>query len=116
MVCLILALLCACGVHEGGHYAVARLFGKRLKFSFAWGELWVLPIPRFTWGMPLFFANEGWKRKAVALAGFGAEFLAAPIFWALPGVFGVWYTAVSALHLLLYRFYAGEDSDFKWVI
>ena len=44
---LILAILLVFFVHEGGHWMAARLFGKRLKFRFAWGRFCV---PRFVCG------------------------------------------------------------------
>ena len=46
---LILAILLAFFVHEGGHWMAARLFGKRLKFRFAWGRFYV---PRLVSGGP----------------------------------------------------------------
>jgi hypothetical protein len=115
MIDLILALLSACFIHEGGHFLAARAFGKRLKFSFKWAWLWKIPIPRFTWVMPIFFATENWKRKTVALAGFGAEFFAVPIFYAVFWNFGLWYGGTAACHFILYHFYAREDSDFQWI-
>jgi hypothetical protein len=107
------AILSGFAIHEGGHYCAALGFGKRLKFSFAWGYIWKIPIPRWVWAMP--YLADPWKRKVIALAGFGAEFLAAPIFYALTADFWIWYLAFAVMHLALYRFYAGEDSDFRWV-
>ena len=28
--------------------------------------------------------------------------------------FGLWYAGVAMAHLAAYRWYAGEDSDFRW--
>jgi hypothetical protein len=58
---------------------------------------------------------DTWKQKAVALAGFGAEFLAIPaMFFLCPGLWMI-YGAVAAAHIAAYKFYAGEESDFKWI-
>ena len=109
---LILSALWACGIHEGGHYAAALCFGRRIEFSFRWGWLWgTIPIPRYIWWMP---NMERRKQRAVAISGFGAEFLAAPIFIRLRPEFGWIYLAFATLHLALYPFYCGESSDFKW--
>lgn len=113
---LILALVLACAVHEGGHYVAARFFGKKLKFRFKWAWLWKVPVPRLVWAMPLFFVPENWKQRVIALAGFQAEFFFTLIFWLVARNFGAWYLCVVGWHFILYRFYAGEDSDFKWVI
>ena len=76
---LILATLIACVIHEGGHYLAVCLFGKRLRFRFAWGRF---GVPRFVWDMPHFFQCECWKAKVIAAAGFGAELLAVVVFLA----------------------------------
>ena len=73
---LLLAILLAGGVHEGGHYWAARFFDKRLQFRFAWGRF---GVPRFVWEMPHFFPTEMWKAKVIAAAGFGAELFAAVV-------------------------------------
>ena len=97
--------------HESGHYLAALLFGQKLKFHFEWGRLFgVIPVPRWTWAMPVM---EDWKQRIVAAAGFGTEFacaLLAQWLFAWP-----WLLLVAALHLLAYPFYAGEASDFKWL-
>ena len=123
MIYFTLALVCACVIHEGGHVMAARIFGKRLKFRFELGyittERWQfpIPIPRFVWTMPFFFEPENWKQKVIALAGFGAEFLAVPIFYAFMSMdsFAAYYGCVTIWHFVLYWFYAGEDSDFRWI-
>lgn len=107
---IVLAGMAACLTHEGGHYLTARAFGRKLKFRFEWGRLFgIIPVPRWTWGMP--YMAE-WKQRAIALAGFGAEFAcaggAAALGW-------LWLLLAASVHLLAYPFYAGEASDFKWL-
>jgi len=108
---LLLAILLAWGVHEGGHYWAARFFDKRLRFRFAWGRF---GVPRFVWEMPHFFPTEMWKAKVIAAAGFGAELFAAVVLLAAWHEFGRWYAGVPVAHLAAYRWYAGEASDFRW--
>lgn len=108
---LVLATLIACVIHEGGHYLAARFFGKRLKFRFEWGRF---GVPRFVWDMPHFFQCEMWRAKVIAAAGFGAELFAAVVLLAAWHEFGRWYAGVAVAHLIAYRWYAGETSDFKW--
>lgn len=110
---ILAAVSAAMVIHEGGHYLVARFFGKKLKFRFEWGRFQKIPIPRFTWIMPYLTAK--WKQKAIALAGFGLELFCVPVFVALPEDFGVFYLGVVALHLIAYRFYAGDANDFSWL-
>lgn len=96
-------------VHELGHFLTAMWFGYRIKFRLAFGNLFGLPIPRGIWDMP--DGASGQERIKIALAGFGFEMLIAllifPFFWQM--------AAVAVIHFLLYRWYAGEDSDFKWL-
>ena len=107
-----LALFVAFLVHESSHYLAARLFSKRLNFRFSWGRLWKIPVPRYVWTMPYM---ERWKQRVVALAGFGVELLGSTAAMLFDGDFAFWYVVVVFAHLFLYKFYAGEDSDFKWV-
>ena len=105
---IVSAILTAFITHEGGHFLAALLLtGKVLKFRFAFGKLYV---PRFTWTMPYTTRK---KQRIIALAGFGLEIVVAAalslIFWTPV------FASVSMLHLLLYRFYAGECSDFNWL-
>lgn len=111
MITILISAVLACLIHEAGHYFTARFFGEWISFRFAWGWLWgKVPIPRFIWYMPAAFTAR--QKMITGLAGFGAEFLAAPIFIAA----GLWPYAVIALaHFALYGFYAGEASDFKWL-
>ena len=107
----IAAITAAFLIHEGGHYLAARFFDKRLRFRFAWGRF---GVPRFVWDMPIFYQCEMWKAKVIAAAGFGAELLAAVVLLAAWHEFGLWYTGVAVAHLIAYRWYAGETSDFRW--
>ena len=109
MLKIIISILAACLIHEAGHYFTVLCFGGRIVFRFAWGKLWgKVPIPRGIWYMPEGFSLR--QKKITALAGFGAEFFAAPIFYVV-GLEA--YIFVVLLHLILYRFYAGEASDFQ---
>ena len=114
---IILAPIAACIIHEGGHYLAALfLTGKKLHFTFSLG--WIankIPVPRFTWNMP--WTPDRWRRKVIALSGFGLELLTAGILMlAAPAwPFSIVYTGASLLHFFSYRFYAGEASDFKWL-
>ena len=107
----VIAILLAGSIHEGGHYWTARFFGHRLRFRFEWGRF---GVPRFVWDMPIFYQCEMWKAKVIAAAGFGTEFLAAVVLLAAWREFGLWYAGVAVVHLIAYRWYAGEASDFKW--
>ena len=108
---LITAIAVAFLTHAGGHYWGALWFGHKLKFRFAWGRF---GVPRFVWTMPHFLQCEGWKAKVIAAAGFGAELFAAVVLLAAWREFGLWYTGVAVAHLVVYRWYAGEVSDFRW--
>lgn len=114
----LIAVITAGLIHEGGHYLAALfLTGKKLKFHFALGWFWSgkLPVPRFIWTMP--WTPDKWRRQVIALSGFGLELLVAvAMMIANPaGTFSRVYTLCALLHLVLYRFYAGEASDFKWL-
>lgn len=107
---LCVATICACLIHEGGHYLAALAFGKKLKFRFELGRLFgVVPVPRWVWDMP--YMAE-WKQRIVAVAGFGAEFLCAGVAVALGWL---WLLLVASVHVIVYPFYAGNSSDFKWL-
>ena len=108
---LLCSVVLAGVIHELGHYWAALWFGHKLSFRFAWGRF---GVPRFIWDMPYFFMNEGWKVKVIAAAGFGTELLAAVVLLAVWREFGLWYAGVAVAHLAAYRWYAGENSDFKW--
>ena len=102
---LILAPILCMAFHEGGHFLMALAFGHALKFRFkGWTP------PRFVWDMP---EMESWKQALVAVAGFGLELIMAGLLLNFP--VGNYYAAFACFHLALYKFYAGEDSDFKWL-
>jgi len=100
-------------VHELGHWLAARLFGSRLSFTFEWGKLGPIPVPRWTWMWPDLVSSD-WmsgrnKLKLVCLAGFGLEFAILP--------FMPWpYQVAAIIHFVAYPFYAGESSDWKGVV
>ena len=108
-----LAVLAAGAIHEGGHWLAAMFFGHRINFRLEWGKLFgKIPVPRGIWNMP---NVERRKQRIIAMAVFGAEFLAAPIFYvAAPTTFALAYPVVVLAHFVFYRFYAGEASDFNW--
>jgi hypothetical protein len=113
LIFLIGAALNAFVIHEGGHYATALCFGARIKFQLLWKRLWKISIPRGVWAMP---DIARWKQCIIALAGFGTELLAVPVLFIFAPGFAVWYSVVAVAHFWAYPFYAGEDSDFRWVI
>ena len=99
-------------VHEAGHWLAARLFGASLTFTFEWGRLGPIKVPRWTWRWPDLVSSD-WmsgrnKLKLVCLAGFGLEFAILP--W-MPRV----YQVAAVAHFIAYPFYAGESSDWKGV-
>jgi hypothetical protein len=96
-----LLILLAPVMHELGHFLAALATGHRLKFRFGLAKG---IVPRLVWDMP---DMEAWKQKLVAAAGFGLEFAMIP-------AFGKYYAVFAACHLIAYKFYAGEASDFKW--
>ena len=107
-----LAVVAAGLIHEGGHAITALFFGHKIDFRLEWGKLWKIPVPRGLWDMP---EIERYKQRIIAMSGFGAEFLAAPIFYvAAPTTFALAYPVVALAHFVFYRFYAGEASDFNW--
>jgi hypothetical protein len=109
---LILCAIAAMIIHEGGHYAAALRFGRRLKFTFTWGRLWKIPVPRYVWDMP---EMERMQQVHVALAGFVTEFASVlPCIMLFPEIWP-WYLGAVLAHFALYPLYAGEDNDWKWV-
>lgn len=107
---ILLSIALAALIHEAGHWFAARYYGQTIKFRFAWGKLWKIPVPRGIWNMPSGLTQT--QEQIIALAGFGAEFAAAPFFI----LCGWWvYAVVVAAHLAVYNLYAGGASDFKWV-
>lgn len=106
------ALLFAMLFHEGGHYVVAKLFGYTLHFTFEFGKILFIPVPRGVWEMP---DTDRWKQRCIALAGFVCEFLASILFAFLCPSFAKVYIFVALIHLCAYRFYAGDASDFNFI-
>ena len=63
---------------------------------------------RFTLDMP---NDTTQHQRLIALSGFGAEILFAPLLY----LAGLWlYPLVVAAHLCAYPFYAGDYNDFRW--
>ena len=96
----IVSLILAVIIHELGHYLTAMFLGHTLEFR--------RQGIRFVWDMP----NDTPKhQRLIALSGFGAEILAAPLLY-FAGL--TLYPWVVVAHLMAYPFYAGECSDFQW--
>ena len=112
-----LVTITVCIIHEGGHYLAALILTKKkLRFRFSLGWLCgKLPVPRFIWTMP--WTPDKWRRKVIALAGFGLELSTALVLLIIDPLNPcfLFYAIAAVLHLLLYRLYAGEASDFKWL-
>lgn len=109
MLNFLLSVVLAVIIHELGHFIIALGYGHFLRFEFSWGRLWRIPIPRYVWYMPEEFTDR--QKRHVALGGFGAEILVAPIlYFLLP-----YYPLIAFLHLMAYPFYAGDSSDFQWL-
>lgn len=106
MLSIIFSLMLCFLSHEGGHYFAALYFGKRLQFRFEWGGYYA---PRLVWAMP---EMEPWKQCIVAAAGFGTELLCAV---AASVLIWPWMMTFFVLHIGLYRFYARQNSDFRWL-
>lgn len=110
-----IALLLAFIVHEGSHYIASVICGEAIKFEFQLGMLFnFIPIPRYIWYMPIKFNKL--QRSIVAIAGFLMELLLASIlFFVYRNLFTTAYLVVSILHICLYNFYAGKNSDFNFL-
>jgi membrane-associated protease RseP (regulator of RpoE activity) len=93
-------------IHELGHWLVARLFGASLHFTFEWGKLGPIPVPRWTWRWPDVTKSQ---LRIICLAGFGMEIGLIPLM-PLP------YQLAAILHFVSYPFYAGESSDWRGVV
>lgn len=95
-------------VHELGHYGMTfALTGEALSFRFEKGKLWRIPVPRWVWDYPAGATDK--QKKLIAQAGFGLELALACV---LPWPYG----AVALAHFLLYPWYAGEATDFKYFL
>ena len=106
-------ILC-CIIHEGSHMLVAKLFfNKSINFHFEYGNLFnFIYIPRGIWNMPNGLSKK--QQKLIAGAGFTGEFIFGIILFMIYRSFSYYYLLVALLHILLYNFYAGENSDFKF--
>lgn len=102
------AVMAAFFIHEAGHFFAALYFGHMLRFRFGWGKLGEIPIPRGIWYMP---SDTEAHRRIIAIAGFGAELLSAPLLY-LIGLTP--YPLIAVVHLLVYPLYADGVSDFRW--
>jgi len=113
---VLLSGIVAMVVHEGGHSFMARLYKRKLHFKLKFGKLFkTIPVPRGVWQMPFDISRKA--QRNIAMAGFGTEFLVAAIFVIIPYTRVTilpYYGLVALLHLVLYKFYAGNDSDFRW--
>lgn len=101
-----LSLLLLPITHELGHFMTALIFGKRIKFRFRLERIFGIPVPRWTWVMPIM---SKWKQRLVAQAGFVTEFSLALI---LPEV----YFIGSLIHFTAYPWYAGKYNDFTSMV
>lgn len=108
MLIFVFAIVSCVIVHEGGHFLMAKAFGQTIRFRFEWGKLFgKIPIPRGIWDMP---EMEKWKQQLVA----AAEFAVGTGLFLTGWDFAPFYAGVAVVHLVAYKFYAGEASDFKW--
>ena len=55
---------------------------------------------------------DEWKQTFVAIAGFAVELTAA---MAAAAMGWLWLLPVASVHIIVYPFYAGDVSDFKWL-
>jgi hypothetical protein len=100
MFSLILSVIFAGLIHELGHYLTARFLGHNITFR--------RQGFRFIWDMP---EDTPQHQRLIALSGFGAEIVFAPLLY-LAGL-GL-YPWVVVVHLMAYPFYAGDYNDFGW--
>lgn len=106
MLNLLYAIILPIMVHELGHFCVALLFGKVIKFNFSFGKLFGVPVPRWTWLMPHGLTLT--QTKLIAQSGFALELALVPF---LPVV----YSVVAIIHFIAYPWYAGSSTDFKFM-
>ena len=101
MLMIFLSISLAFLIHETTHYLTALALGHHLTFR--------RQGLRYIWDMP---EDTTAHQRLIALSGFGADILVAPLLY----LAGLWaYPFVVVGHLVGYRFYAGEYSDFKWL-
>lgn len=108
-----LAVILAVVVHESGHWLCARAFGEKINFRFGWGLIGDIPVPRGLWTMP---DIEPWKQRMIAAAGFVAEIAVGLVllYEQIQPLASV-YISFAVIHAILYKFYSGEASDYKWI-
>ena len=97
---ILLSVVLAGLIHELGHYLTALTFGHHLVFR--------RQGFRFIWDMP---EDTEAHQRLIALSGFGAEIVFAPLLY-FAGL--TLYPWVVAVHLMAYPFYAGDYNDFGW--
>jgi len=101
MFSLLLSIVLAFLIHELSHLLTARCLGHHLTFR--------RQGIRYIWDMP---DDTKQHQRLIALSGFGAEIVFAPLLYFV----GLWaYPFVVVGHLVGYRFYAGDYSDFRWL-
>ena len=100
-------------MHEFGHFLTAALNKKILKFEFKFVRIFnIIPIPRFIWYMPEDLTVN--QQKLIAISGFGFEFVFCIVYLVLAhNIFSMLLLALAILHLLAYKFYAGDFNDFS---
>ena len=101
MIIMIFSIILAFFIHESAHYLTARLCGHRLTFR--------RQGLRFIWDMP---EDTKQHQRLIALSGFGAEIVFAPLLYFVGLTIYPW---VVLTHLMVYSFYAGDYSDFRWL-
>lgn len=101
---IIFQIILAIIFHELGHFITALIFGHVIKFSFSCGYMFNMFIPRWTWVMP---TNKRYEQRLIAQAGFALELLVIPFLSPI-------YAFIAILHFILYPWYSGNDSDFKY--
>lgn len=106
------SLVSAAIIHEFGHWLIAKIFGYSIKFRLEISYLWFIPILRGIWNMP---DTTKTKQRIIALAGFTFEFLATFLFYFINNNLGITYLIVALIHLIAYKFYAGDKSDFNFI-
>lgn len=108
VICLIIS---GFTVHELGHILAAKYYNKKLEFIFSYGKLFnFIYVPRFIWYMPEDLTLK--QKFIISIAGFTFEFIFSIMFYIL----GVKiFLLTSLVHLFLYKFYAGNSSDFYYI-
>ena len=112
---LILAILLAFFVHEGGHWMAARLFSGSGSSFASRGDDSTCLVSSVCGPCPT--CQKASRESLPCGRVLVTEFLVAGALLAsFPHGFGRWVAGVALAHLVSYRFYAGEsESDFKWL-